>query len=53
MILNGSQQANLFRMLNEGRGETSNSLNGQVQFRISGRDLVGTLNNYNSKYGKL
>ena len=53
MILNGSQQANLFRMLNEGRGETNNSLNGQVQFRISGRDLVGTLNNYNSKYGKL
>lgn len=48
MILNAGQQANLFRMLNSGTSGNS----GNVQFRISGTDLVGTLNNYNRKKGK-
>lgn len=44
MILNGAQQARLFRMANgssEGRS--------QVEFHISGTDLVGVLNNQNRK----
>lgn len=40
MILNKSQQANLFRMANG-----SSSTGGQVEFHISGTDLVGVLNN--------
>lgn len=40
MILNKSQQANLFRMANGG-----SSTGGQVEFHISGTDLVGVLNN--------
>lgn len=43
MILNGSQQAQLFNMINDG------GLGGNVVFKISGSDLVGTLNNYNNK----
>lgn len=44
MILNPTQQANLFSMLNTG-GMGS----GEVKFRIDGTTLVGVLNNYNSK----
>ena len=40
MILNRAQQANLFKQINNG-GATG----GQVQFHISGTDLVGVLNN--------
>ena len=43
MILNRTQQTNLFRMANG--GGTSN----QVEFHISGTDLVGVLNNQNRK----
>ena len=43
MILNRQQQANLFRMANG--GGTGN----QVEFHISGADLVGVLNNNNRK----
>ena len=47
MILNGSQQARLFRMLNGSVGPQSQGISaGEVEFRISGRDLVGTLKNY-------
>ena len=43
MILNKSQQANLFKMANgEGQGK-------QVEFHISGTDLVGVLNNNTRK----
>lgn len=43
MILNKSQQANLFKMANgEGQGR-------QVEFHISGTDLVGVLNNNTRK----
>lgn len=44
MILNRTQQANLFRMAN-GSGVQGN----QVEFHISGTDLVGVLNNNNRK----
>ena len=43
MILNRQQQVNLFRMANG--GGTGN----QVEFHISGTDLVGVLNNNNRK----
>lgn len=51
MILNGGQQANLFKMLNGG----SSSIGGatEVKLRISGSDLVGTLSNYNKKTSRL
>lgn len=44
MILNPTQQANLFSMLN-----TGGMGGGEVKFRIDGTTLVGVLNNYNSK----
>lgn len=44
MILNPSQQANLFNMINGGVGT-----GGEVKFRIDGSTLVGVLNNYNKK----
>lgn len=46
MILNGREQANLFRMLNGGIGELKGGGSGNVTFRISGTDLVGILNNH-------
>lgn len=55
MILNNTQQARLFRMLDGERLQNSGSkgLSGNVSFRISGGDLVGVLNNYDKKYNKL
>ena len=47
MILNGQQQARLFSMINNGGG------GGEVTFKIAGQQLVGVLNNYNSKMGKV
>lgn len=44
MILNKTQQANLFKMANTGVGG-----GGQVEFHISGTELVGVLNNQNRK----
>lgn len=51
MILNRSQQANLFKMINE--GTTKGNDLGNVQFRIQGKDLVGVFANYNNKMSKL
>lgn len=42
LILNPSQQRNLLNLANGKSGS-----NGQVEFKIRGADLVGTLNNYN------
>lgn len=46
MILNRSQQRNLFNLING--GGTSNT----VKFRIEGKELVGVLNAYGSKTSK-
>lgn len=43
MILNRAQQTRLFQMANSGGG------GGQVEFHISGTELVGVLNNQNRK----
>lgn len=52
MILNNRQQRNLFNLLN-GNGTLSNGGNGEVKFRISGKELVGVLSNYNNKMSKV
>lgn len=41
MILNKAQQANLFSMANNGSG------GGNVRFTLSGKELVGVIDNYN------
>lgn len=51
MILNSTQQANLFRILNG--GGSRNSMDGEVKFKISGKELIGVLNNYNRKTAKV
>lgn len=47
MILNKAQQGTLWSMLN-GKGGVS----GNVEFKIRGVDLVGTINNYSKKISK-
>ena len=48
MILNHQQQAQLWNAISSGSVG-----GGEVQFRIQGQQLVGVLNNYNSKYRKV
>lgn len=52
MILNGTQQKNLFTLLNSGN-PTQVEGGGSVHFKIQGKDLVGVLNNYNKKTSKV
>lgn len=46
MILNGSQQKNLFDLIDG--GVSGGSVDGNVVFKIHGQDLYGTLKNYTS-----
>lgn len=48
MILNHAQQARLFDMINMGSVG-----GGEVEFKIKGQELVGVLNNYNRKVGRV
>lgn len=48
MILNKNQQSNLFNLLDRGGNITNN----QVSFKISGKELVGVINNYNNRLSK-
>lgn len=50
MILNGSQQRNLFNLLD---GGTGSNMSGQVEFKISGSALKGVLRNYDNKMSVL
>ncbi len=50
MILNGTQQRNLFNLL-DGKGNIAGST-ATVEFKVSGKDLVGVLNNQMSKTNK-
>ena len=52
MILNNTQQARLFDLLDGGASMIGNT-QGKVDFRISGQALVGTLRNYNTKMSKV
>lgn len=51
MILNGSQQKNLFNLLD--KGATGNVSSGNVNFVIRGKDLHGVLSNYDDKMKKV
>lgn len=57
MILNMNQQKRLWKEMNQPTviaPESNNSLiNSDVTFKIHGQDLVGTLNNYNSRRNKI
>lgn len=50
MILNKRQQNTLFRAINSG-SIVGSGMNNEVQFKISGTDLVGVLNNNSRKQG--
>lgn len=51
MILNKKQQANLFNLLDGGYLAKSIT-NGNVEFKIKGKELVGVLSAYNNKVSK-
>ena len=51
MILNGSQQARLFNLL-DGAGAVGGAGMGQVNFKIKGSDLYGSLSNYSKVKAK-
>ncbi len=61
MILNSTQQGRLWNTIQQGRlwntiqqGTTSSApMNGSVQFKISGKELVGVLSNYNQSKSRL
>lgn len=54
MILNGTQQKRLFNMLNgEGGQFATNSQPQTVELVVRGKDLVGTLNNYNNRLNRV
>ena len=50
MILNGSQQSNLFNLLDRG---AVGGIGGNVNFVIKGKDLHGVLHNYDDKINKV
>ena len=53
MILNNRQQANLFNMLDHNRIENTSISPQDVSFRIQGDTLVGVIDNYNKKRGRI
>lgn len=54
MILNGTQQKRLFNLLNSGTGFTSGRSRRQdVNFVIKGKNLKGTLRNFDSMTGRI
>lgn len=53
MILNTTQQGRLWNTIQQGQSSTNAPMNGNVTFRIEGKQLVGVLNNYNSSKSRL
>lgn len=53
MILNSTQQGRLWNTIQQGHTNTNSAMNGNVTFRIEGKQLVGVLNNYNSSKSRL
>lgn len=54
MILNGTQQKHLFDLLNGGMLPSRGvGKNGRVEFKIKGKNLVGTMHNYNKRINKI
>ena len=53
LILNQRQQKNLFDMIDKNRVNTVNNTAGNVVFTIQGDKLVGVIDNYNKKRGRI
>lgn len=53
MILNTTQQGRLWNTIQQGTTTTNTPMNGSVQFKISGKELVGVLSNYNQSKSRL
>ena len=53
LILNQRQQKNLFDMIDKNRVNNINNTSGNVVFTIQGDKLVGVLDNYNKKRGRI
>ena len=53
LILNQRQQKNLFDMIDKNRVNTVNNTAGNVVFTIQGDKLVGVIDNYNKKRGRM
>lgn len=53
MVLNKSQQGNLYGLVNSSNNNQQNNSTTQVQFKIAGKDLVGAISNYNTKISKV
>lgn len=53
LILNQRQQKNLFDMIDKNRVNNVNNTTGNVVFTIQGDKLVGVLDNYNKKRGRI
>lgn len=51
MILNKGQQARLFNLL-DGKQSLNSGVNGNVTFKVQGKELIGVLNNYSNKINK-
>lgn len=51
MILNKGQQSRLFNLL-DGKQSLNSGVNGNVTFKIQGKELIGVLNNYSNKINK-
>ena len=53
LILNQRQQKNLFDMIDKNRVNAVNNTSGNVVFTIQGDKLVGVIDNYNKKRGRI
>lgn len=53
MILNGTQQAKLFNLLNTGGDLGNTGGENEVTFILEGEKLIGLMNNYNRKRGRI
>lgn len=53
LVLNKGQQNRVWDLINQGTTSSSAPMGGAVQFKISGRDLVGVLSNHQNKTSRV
>ena len=53
MILNKSQQSNLFNLLDGGSSVKGGTMSGEVEYEISDKALVGVLKQHNNRTNRL
>lgn len=53
LVLNKHQRKRLYNTLQQGQSTSSAPMGGAVQFKISGRDLVGVLSNHQNKTSRV